>query len=52
MVQTAMTLSDLEGHLCCLNLSNSHTSGNIVRINYDSHVHGKSGNISVMVRAS
>jgi len=27
MAATAMTLSDLEGHFCCLKHSNSHTSG-------------------------
>jgi len=36
MAATAMTLSHLDGHFCCLKpFSHSRTSGNVTRINYD-----------------
>jgi len=29
-----MTLNEAEGHFCCLNLCNSHNSGNTAHFNY------------------
>jgi len=34
MAPNSMTLSDFEVTFAVLNLSNSHTSGNIARVNY------------------
>jgi len=39
MAPIAISFSDLEGHFCCLTISNSSASGNVARISYDRKAH-------------
>jgi len=39
MVQLNMTLTEAEGHFCCLNLCNNHNLGNIACFNYSVFIH-------------